>query len=101
MPGAEQSVIDAGRTRALTIAREGGDGLRRIESNVTFARACQIPYGRAVYAFEAGETFRLFFSYRHTPQRLVGQLSPHGLSVAAHWINATGEEGVFDCLRGV
>ena len=80
---------------------EGGDGLRRIESNVTFARACQIPYGRAVYAFEAGETFRLFFSYRHTPQRLVGQLSPHGLSVAAHWINATGEEGVFDCLRGV
>ena len=28
VPGAEQSVIDAGRTRALTIAREGGDGLR-------------------------------------------------------------------------
>lgn len=26
--GAVQSVIDAGRTRALTIAREGGDGLR-------------------------------------------------------------------------
>lgn len=28
VPGAEQSVIDAGRTRALTIARDGGDGLR-------------------------------------------------------------------------
>ena len=28
VPGAEQSVIDAGRTRALTIVREGGDGLR-------------------------------------------------------------------------
>jgi hypothetical protein len=28
VPGAEQSVIDASRTRALTINREGGDGLR-------------------------------------------------------------------------
>ena len=28
VPGPEQSVIDAGRTRALTITREGGDGLR-------------------------------------------------------------------------
>jgi len=76
-----------------------GSGLRRIEAGITFVRACRIEYGGGTYDFAPGDTFRLFFSYRHTPDRLAALLGSHRLTVDAHWSNGSGEEGVFLCVR--
>ena len=51
------------------------------------------------FEFGAGETIRLFFSYRYTPDRVQHQLSHQGLVVEEQWITASGEEGVFLCSR--
>lgn len=74
-----------------------GDGLLRIESNVTFLRSCRISYGGSVYDFAIGEVFRLFFSCRHTPERVASCIRPHGLRLMESWCNSSGEEGVFLC----
>ena len=84
----------------FTIARRAeSSGLLRIESAVTFGRACRIKYGGVTYEYASGDTFRLFFSYRHTPDRLAAMLAPHGVEMQAHWTNMSGEEGVFVCIR--
>ena len=47
--------------------------------------------------FRAGETIRLFFSYRYTPERVWKILARHGLEICGQWIAKSGEEGVFLC----
>jgi hypothetical protein len=74
-------------------------GLLRIEAGITFARACRVEYAGRRYEFAPGDAFRLFYSYRHTPDRLVAGLASHGLKVDARWLNGSGEEGVFLCAR--
>jgi uncharacterized SAM-dependent methyltransferase len=72
-------------------------GLLRIESRLTFSRNCRLSYAGDVHEFGVGETFRLFFSYRYTPERLDARLQAHGMTVQGSWGNASGEEGVFVC----
>ena len=76
-----------------------GSGLLRIEAAVRFRTACRIEYGGEVFDYAPGEMFRLFFSYRHTPERLSVLLAAAGVNVVAQWANAAGEEGVFLCRR--
>jgi hypothetical protein len=47
------------------------------------------------FAFRAGDSVRLFFSFRHTPNRVRLLLQAHGLRVTEQWITASEEEGVF------
>ena len=44
---------------------------------------------------EAGQTLRLFFSYRHTAETLAKSLAKHGLQVVFSEIAESGEEGAF------
>jgi L-histidine Nalpha-methyltransferase len=74
-----------------------GQGLLRIEASVTFAQSARIEYGGKSYDFAPGETFGLFYSYRHTPERLTQMLAAYGVRVQQSWINGSGEEGVFLC----
>lgn len=73
--------------------------LLRIESTVTFSRDCQIQNAGNNYSYKAGETFRLFYSYRHTLGNLEALLKPHQIGVSASWSNGSGEEGVLLCVR--
>jgi len=43
----------------------------------------------------AGDSVRLFFSYRYTPERFRACLSPCGIHVAQQWVSGT--EGLFLC----
>ena len=86
-----------GRMDFSIAACQEGSGLLRIESVVTFVKAFQLRYGGSDYDFASGETFRLFFSYRHTPERLSALLRSHGTTVQEHWSNTSGDEGVFVC----
>lgn len=73
--------------------------LLRVESRVTFLRDCHVAFAGSQYNFATGEAFRLFFSYRHTPERLRTLLAGYQIQVAAHWTNPSGEEGVFACQK--
>lgn len=92
---------DAGEMSFRIAPCPEGSGLLRIESAVTFTRAVRIEFAGEVFDYEAGGRFELFFSYRHTPERLAALLAPHGVVVRSHGSNASGEEGVFVCARPV
>jgi L-histidine Nalpha-methyltransferase len=74
---------------------ECAGGLLRIRADFRFARDRTIRLDEETFEFERGETVRLFYSYRYTPERLQAELGKHALSVLEQWISATGEEGVF------
>jgi len=74
-------------------------GLLRIEACAHFLRPTRLAYEDAVHAFEPGEKFQLFFSYRHTAERVARQLAPAELVIEQQWQNPTGDEGVFLITR--
>jgi uncharacterized SAM-dependent methyltransferase len=77
----------------------GGFGLKRIVARFHFTRARQIEIEDQKFDFAAGESIRLFFSYRYTPDRVGKILGKHGLQVLDNWITRSEEEGVFLCRR--
>ncbi len=72
-----------------------GSGLLRIQACAHFLRPTRLAYEDAVHTLEPGEKFHLFFSYRHTPERVAGHLAPAGLRIEQQWLNPAGDEGVF------
>ena len=72
-----------------------GSGLLRVEADFVFRRACVLHYGGREWRCKRGERFRLFFSYRHTPERVKEMFVQHGLLVQKQWLNTAGDEGVF------
>jgi SAM-dependent methyltransferase len=71
------------------------NGLKRIVAGYHFTRSRRIEVDGEHIDFRAGETIRLFFSYRYTPERVRKVLARHGLEVCEQWIAKSGEEGVF------
>lgn len=74
-------------------------GLKKVVARFHFSRACRIQIESRTFAFRAGESIRLFFSYRYTPERIRAALARVGLLVREEWITRSGEEGVFLCER--
>jgi uncharacterized SAM-dependent methyltransferase len=72
-----------------------GSGLKRVAAYFQFGRRREILVDAQRFEFAAGESIRLFFSYRHTPALVRALLGKHGLKVLDQWIAASGEEGVF------
>lgn len=70
-------------------------GLLRIEGNFTFTRACSLWHAGQEHRFLAGEQFGLFYSYRHTPDRVERLFAAEGLALRGQWLNAAADEGVF------
>ncbi len=76
-----------------------GTGLKRVAANFHFDRSRLIVIDEEQFSFQPGEAIRLFFSYRHTPDRIRASLEQHGVSVRDQWIAPSEEEGVFLCRR--
>jgi len=70
-------------------------GLLRIEAIARFLQPTELAYDGVTHPFQSGDTFLLFFSYRHTPALVARQLAPTGLRIRHQWINPAGDEGVF------
>jgi L-histidine Nalpha-methyltransferase len=88
------------RDGRLKFAIETGDhGLKRIVARFHFARARRIEIEDRAFDFMAGESIRLFFSYRYTPDHVRRQLGRNGLEVLNQWITQSEEEGIFLCCR--
>jgi uncharacterized SAM-dependent methyltransferase len=77
----------------------GAFGLKRIVARFQFTRARRIEIEDRRFDFAAGESIRLFFSYRFTPERVRRQLGRNGLEILGQWITQSEEEGVFLCRR--
>lgn len=77
-----------------------GSGLKRIVARFKFSVKRTVQIESETVQFAIGETLRLFFSYRHTPELLEEILGRHGLRIAEQWITRSGEEGVFQIARG-
>jgi L-histidine N-alpha-methyltransferase len=96
-------LLDLGIERTdgrLTFSFEDGAmKLKRVVAEFHFRRAREIMVHGETFNFLRGETIRLFFSYRYTPDRVGRLLARHGLKVQAEWIADSGEEGVFLCQR--
>ena len=78
---------------------ESKGGLKRIVANFEFKRPRRIEIEEKQFNFKRGETVRLFFSYRYTPERVRKLLKVHGLEICEQWIAESGEEGVFLCRK--
>ena len=77
----------------------GGLGLQRVVAKFHFTRACRVKVSGETFSFSRGESIRLFFSYRYTPERVRKILVKHGLKVVSEWVTASAEEGIFLCRR--
>jgi L-histidine Nalpha-methyltransferase len=86
------------RDGRLKFTIETGDhDLKRIVARFHFARARRIKVEDRAFDFVAGESIRLFFSYRY-PRALVHKvLAAYDLEVLGQWITHSEEEGVFLC----
>ena len=88
-----------GELRFVIEDDSAGSGLKRIAAYFHFVRARQIKVDEELFEFRAGESIRLFFSYRHTPENISALLGGHGLKVLDQWVAKSEEEGVFLCQR--
>jgi uncharacterized SAM-dependent methyltransferase len=76
-----------------------GCGLIRVEANFHFASPRTFEIQSDKFEFRAGESIRLFFSYRYTPQLVRRLLREHGIEVQEQWVTKSREEAVFLCRR--
>jgi L-histidine Nalpha-methyltransferase len=88
-----------GELRFVVEDDPAGGGLKRIVAHFHFGRPRGIEVDGEVLDFRAGESICLFFSYRHTPDRLCRLLAEHGITAFDRWITKSEEEGVFICRR--
>jgi L-histidine N-alpha-methyltransferase len=77
----------------------GTTSLRRVMARFHFKRTCRLTVEGETFAFRRGESIRLFFSYRYTPELVRKHLARHGLKVCDQWLTPSSEEGVFLCRR--
>jgi hypothetical protein len=91
--------ISTGDGTLLFKIEDREDSLKRIVASFRFKRPCQIKFDDESFVFKGGESVRLFFSYRYTPDRIRASLAAHSLEIQKEWIGESGEEGVFLCSR--
>jgi uncharacterized SAM-dependent methyltransferase len=77
------------------IEDDRANGLKRIVAGFHFTRARWIEVDGERFDFHAGESIRLFFSYRYTPEHVRKVLARFGLEVCDQWTTKSEEEGVF------
>lgn len=87
------------RDGELRFVIEDVEGLKRIVARFYFAHSREIAVENERFEFRAGESIRLFFTYRYTPELVLAALTGQGLAVVEQWITGSEEEGVFLCRR--
>lgn len=86
------------RTDALQFAIEQDPGIpdvRRIVADWVVAEDTALLSDDEAFPLRRGEHFRLFTSYRHTPDAVRRLLGAAGIRVDGAWTSPSGEEGVF------
>jgi L-histidine Nalpha-methyltransferase len=88
-----------GTLRFIIEEDPAGSGLKRVAAYFHFGRVRRLKVDEELFDFREGEAIRLFFSYRHTPEKISALLGQYGLKVLDQWVTKSEEEGVFLCQR--
>jgi hypothetical protein len=91
-------LLDLGIEREDGVLRfivEERAGLKCVAAYFHFRRPCQISIDSERIEFASGESIRLFFSYRYTPELVRQHLGRHQLQVETQWVTKSEEEAVF------
>jgi hypothetical protein len=86
---------DDGELRFVVEDDPAGSGLKRVAAHFHFTKRCELQVEQERFEFGAGDSIRLFFSYRHTPALVRALLAACGLHVLEEWATRSQEEGVF------
>jgi uncharacterized SAM-dependent methyltransferase len=78
---------------------DSASGCKRVVADFYLTQPRALAVQGEPLVFRAGEKIRLFFSYRHTPDRMRALLQRHQLAAREQWVAPSGEEGVFLCQR--
>jgi L-histidine N-alpha-methyltransferase len=84
----------------LRFSIEDVSSLKRVVARFHFQHSRTVTLNNECFEFRAGESIRLFFSYRYMPELVRTHLQQYGLDVLDQWITQSEEEGVFLCRRG-
>ena len=76
-----------------------GSALKRIVAYFHFNCGRRLTIDDENFDFSPGQSIRLFFSYRHTPESISSSLAERGVQVLEHWTTKSREEGVFLCRK--
>jgi uncharacterized SAM-dependent methyltransferase len=87
------------RDGELRFSIEATNSLKRVEARFHFTQSRTLAIEDQRFEFHSGESIRLFFSYRYTPQLVRTHLQRHNLQVVDQWITQSEEEGVFLCRK--
>jgi L-histidine N-alpha-methyltransferase len=82
-------------SKVATVAEK----LKRVVAKFHFVRARKILVEGESFSFRVGDSIRLFFSYRYTPELVEKILARYGLQVQKKWITNSAEEGIFLCRK--
>jgi uncharacterized SAM-dependent methyltransferase len=96
------SLIDAGLDVArddIRFSIEPANDLLRVEANYVLKAAQNIEIDNQEFSYKPGDVFRLFFSYRHTTDRLTKMLRNYSIEILRAWTTQSEEEGVFLCRK--
>ena len=91
--------IEHGKLNFVIEETASARNLKRVAAYYQFGRHCSISVDAERFEFSSGDTLRIFFSYRHTPNSVEALLAQHGLRVLDRWITDSEEEGVFLCAK--
>ncbi len=91
--------VPAKAGRWKTVLEKTRNGLQRVAIYFVVAKPFSLHVAEEDFKFLAGESIRLFFSYRYSVELLEKTLARHGLGISGGWISDSREEGVFLCRR--
>lgn len=83
----------------FAIEDDDASELKRITAAFHFTKPRRIAVDGETFDFRPGENIRLFFSYRHRPDKVRALLAKNEITVLEQWIAKSEEEGVFLCRR--
>jgi len=90
---------DDGKLRFTIEEFPAGSGAKRVAAVFHFMKPRCLGVDDERFTFAEGETIRLFFSYRYTPEGVRRLLGKHGFELREQWITDSEEEGVFLCRK--
>jgi len=82
-----------------TVLEKTQNGLQRVAIYFVVAKPSSLNVAGEDFHFRAGESIRLFFSYRYSVELVEKTLARHGLQISGGWISDSREEGVFLCRK--
>lgn len=86
-------------TLGFAVEENSANKLLRVVARFELKRDRTIHLDEEKFVFREGDSLRVFYSYRHTPETVAAWLGSAGIEVAEQMLSCEGQEGLFICRR--